>query len=177
MKRKYIALAVAVGAFAAGGARAERLELDRRLHAGLHAALERGDEDAVYFDASNPQRIFDRILIRGRSAERDWSEALELVTYTRERALPRPEDWYRAFPVAGESPCPVTTVILGRDAQSLTFAVEGPACRAGPAFTGLYRVIYGKRTAYLAAGKVKGAMSAAQRAEWLALLASAHLVK
>ncbi|MBC2666601.1 hypothetical protein H7F51_13840 [Novosphingobium flavum] len=162
---------------AASSAHAEKLELDRRLHLALNAALDRGGDDAVYFDASNPNRIFDRILIEGRSAERDWTEALELVTYVRDRALPDAAAWQRAFPAAGESACPASTTVLAQDDKSVTFAVEAPPCAVGPAFTGLYRVIYGKRTVYLAAGKRKAVMSPAQRAEWLALLASAHLEK
>jgi len=162
---------------AASAAQAEKLELDHRLHAGLHAAIEQPGEETVYFDASNPRRIFDRILIRGTSAERDWTEALELVTYPRNLQAPDPEAWYRAFPAGAESPCPASASVLARDAQSLTFALEAPPCPAGPAFTGLYRVVFGRKTVYLAAGKLKGSMSAAQRAEWLALLASAHLSK
>jgi hypothetical protein len=160
----------------ASAAQAEKLDLDHRLHAGLHAALENAGEETVYYTA-DAGRIFDRILIKGRSAERDWTEALELVTWPRDRALPDPAAWYRAFPVANETPCPTRSEVLAQDATSLTFAVESAPCPAGAAFTGLYRVFYGKRTVYLAAGKLKAPMTADQRKEWLALLASAHVVK
>lgn len=166
-----------VAAAAAAPLNAERLDLDHRLHAGLHKALEQNNADAIYYDTSKPGAVFDRILIRGKSAERDWTEALELVTYTRNRKLPAPMAWFRAFDAKGETPCPAAKTVLARDDLSVTFGLRAAACPAGPALEGVYRVLYGKRTVYLAAGKVRGAMSDAERAEWLALLASANIAR
>lgn len=161
----------------AGAAQAEKFELDHRLHKALHEAIEHPSDETVFYDPSNPARLFDRILITGKSAERDWQEALELVVLKRDRKLHHPADWYGAFPAAGESACPARSTILARDETSLTFALEAQPCATGPAFTGLYRVFYGKKSVYLAAGKYKGVMTPDQRAEWLALLASARVKK
>lgn len=172
MKRALIVLSALA---AAAPARAERLDIDHRLYPPLHAAMEHPQEGTVYYDASQPGRLFDRILVQGSSAERDWSEALELLVTRRDPKLKTPQDWLAGFQPAGESPCPATLSHLSADTTSLTFSLEAPPCPAGPPLTGLYRVVLGRKSVYLVSAKLKGVMSPGQRDQWLALLASAKL--
>lgn len=154
---------------------AEKLEMDHRLYPPLHAAMDSTAEETIYFDARTPGRVFDRVLINGRSAERDWTEALEITVLRRDKRLKDPAEWYRSFRAGDESTCPAEARELGRDRVSVTFAVEAPACATGPGLTGLYRVVLGAKSVYLVSAKVKGPMAAEPRAQWLAVLASAHL--
>lgn len=156
-------------------AHAERLDIDHRLYPPLHEAMEHPDEATVYYDASKRGRVFDRILVRGTSAQRDWTEALELLVAPRDAALASPEAWFRSFQPSAETKCPGTISVLGQDEASLTFSLEAPACHGAPALSGLYRVVYGRKAVYLVGAKQKGAMAPDQRQQWLALLASARL--
>lgn len=176
MDRRKVLIALSAPVALAWGttASAEKLNLDHRLYAPLNAAVMGGGDEAVFFDDSNPNRVLDRILVRGTSAERNWTEALELIVLPRNRSA-SPRDWYQAFRPDAESPCANHSNLLGSDDQSLTFSVETPACASGPAFTGLYRVVYGKRTIYLVGAKYKGVMTPDQRQQWLALLATASI--
>ena len=174
MKPAMLLLAVPA-LLAATSAQAERLDIDHRLYAPLHAAMEQPHDGTVFYQASPSGAVFDRILIAGTSAQSDWTEALELVTVPRKGQARTPQDWLAAFRPQRESACPARVSVLGQDETSLTFALDAPVCAAGPPLTGLYRVIYGRRTIYLVGAKLKGAMSPAQREQWLALLGSAHL--
>ncbi len=174
MKHALVLLA-ALGVGMATPAQAERLDIDHRLYAPLHAAMENPREGTIFYDASQPGRLFDRILVRGTSAEHDWTEALELLVTRRNGKAKTPQDWLAGFQPASESACPATLSNLSADITSLTFALEAPPCPAGAPLTALYRVVLGRKSAYLVSAKVKGAMSATQREQWLALLASAHL--
>ena len=156
-------------------ARAERLDIDHRLYPPLHVAMDNPHEGSVFYDASKPGRIFDRILVVGVSAVDDWTEALELLVVPRRGPLTSPQLWFDAFRPESESPCPARVTRLNEDAASLTFSLEAPACPAGGALSALYRVFYGRRTIYLVSAKFKGVMRESQRSQWLDLLNAAKV--
>lgn len=174
MKQALFAMAL-IGSLAATSARAEKLDIDHRLYPPLSAAMEHPQEGTIYYDASRQGRVFDRILVRGTSAERDWQEALEFLAAPRKGPARTPQEWFAAFRPESESPCPAQVTRLGEDATSLTFELKAPACQGTTPLTGLYRVVYGRKTIYLVGAKYRGTMSATQREQWLALLNSAHL--
>ncbi|MDE2619355.1 MAG: hypothetical protein KGL54_04240 [Sphingomonadales bacterium] len=168
-------LLAAPALLAASAAQAERLDIDHRLYAPLHAAMEQPHDGTVFYQASPSGAVFDRILITGTSAQNDWTEALELVTVPRKSQAKTPQAWLAGFRPQQESNCPARISVIGEDEISLTFSLDAPACAGGQPLNGLYRVIYGRKTVYLVGAKLKGAMSPAQSEQWLALLASAHL--
>ena len=174
MKHALLVLAT-LGALSATAAKAERLDIDHRIYAPLYAAMESPHDGTVFFQASPSGRVLDRILVAGTSAERDWSEALELVVIPRKGEQKTPQAWLAAFRPERESICPANLTPLGEDQNSVTFALESSACNAGTPLSGLYRVVYGRRSVYVVGAKYKGTMSPAQRAQWLAVLQSARL--
>ena len=173
--KQALALGAVLLTCAATPARAERLDIDHRLYSPLHAVMENAQDGAVYYDASQPGRVFDRIMVRGTSAAGDWTEALEILVVRRAAQLKTPQDWVASFRPDAESACPARVSNLAGDASSMTFALDAPACAGGPALTGLYRVVLGRKSVYVVSAKQKGAMSATQREQWLALLGSAKL--
>jgi len=164
----------AAALLSAAPAAAERLDIDHRLYAPLHAAMESPTDQTLLYE-QQATRVFDRILIAGTSASSDWREALEISVYARPRGLDRPDQWLAAFSPASESTCPAAVHELARDANSLTFALDAQPCATGTRLTGLYRVVLGRRSVYLVGAKLKGEMAAEQRAQWLSVLASARL--
>lgn len=174
MKHILLLFSAALG-LVASAAHAERLELDHRIYPPLNAAMDNQHDGTIFYDASQRGRVFDRILVVGTSAETNWTEALELLITPRNARARTPAEWYSTFRPKGESLCPGKVTMLGQDETSLTFSLEAPACAAGPSLTGLYRVVYGRKTVYLVGAKYKGEMNPQQRDQWLALLASARL--
>ena len=173
--RHGLALLTAFFGLAAMPAGAERLSLDHRLYPPLQAAMDNPHEGSVFYDESKAGRVLDRILVSGRSAERDWSEALELVVLARKGLAQTPQEWMVGFQPGRESPCPAQLSQLGEDGQSLTFALEASPCAGSQGLSALYRVVYGRKSVFVISAKYKGTMSAAQRQQWLALLGSARL--
>lgn len=174
MKHAHVLIAL-LGLSAASAAGAERLDIDHRLYSPLSSALERPHDGSVFYQASPTGRILDRILVRGTSAEHDWTEALELVTVPRKSERKTPQEWFAAFQAASESTCPANVTVLGEDENSITFSLDAPPCATGTPLSGLYRVIYGRKTVYVVSAKLKGTMAADQRQQWLGLLNSAKL--
>ena len=168
-------MVVACALLSAGMAQAERLDIDHRLYAPLHAAIEQPREGSVFYQASPSGRQFDRILVHGTSAEHDWTEALELVVTPRKSERKTPQEWLAAFQTASESSCPANVTLLDEDDSSITFSLDAPPCSTGTPLSGLYRVIYGRKTVYVVSAKLKGQMRAEQRQQWLGLLNSAKL--
>ncbi|MBC2660652.1 hypothetical protein H7F50_02730 [Novosphingobium flavum] len=164
-----------IGLMTAAAAQAERLDIDHRLYAPLHAAMEQPHEGSIFYQASPSGRQFDRILVNGTSAEHDWTEALELVVVPRKGERKPPQEWFAAFQAASESTCPANVTVLGEDESSITFSLDAPPCSTGTPLSGLYRVIYGRKTVYVVSAKLKGQMPADQRQQWLGLLNSAKL--
>ncbi|HEY6871028.1 MAG TPA: hypothetical protein VI199_14835 [Novosphingobium sp.] len=173
--KQALALGAVLLACAAAPARAEKLDIDHRLYSPLHAVMENATDGTVYYDASQPGRVFDRIMVRGSSAERDWTEALEILVIRRAAQFKTAQDWLATFRPDSESACPARLSSLAADDSSMTFALDAPACASGPALTGLYRVVLGRKSIYVVSAKLKGAMTPSQREQWLALLGSAKL--
>lgn len=174
MKLGHLLLAT-LGLATAGTARAERLDIDHRLYAPLHTAMEQAHEGSVFYQATPSGRILDRILINGTSAEHDWTEALELVVAPRKSERRTPQEWFSAFQAASETNCPADLTVLSEDDTSITFSLDAPPCSTGTPLSGLYRVIYGRKTVYVVSAKLKGSARAEQREQWLGLLNSAKL--
>lgn len=174
MKHGHLLLA-ALGLLTTGTARAERLDIDHRLYQPLNTALQQPHDGSVFYQAGPSGRIFDRILVRGSSAEHDWTEALELTTVPRKAERKTPQEWFAAFQAATETTCPAKVTVLGEDDRSITFALDAPPCTTGTPLSGLYRVIYGRKTVYVVSAKLKGPMAADQRQQLLTLLNSARL--
>jgi len=156
-------------------ARAEKLELDHRLYTPLHQAMEKHGEGTVHFETRPGGGLFDRILVRGESAESNWDEALELLVAPRKPRTLTAQQWYTQFKPSRETKCPAAVSLIEETEAAVTFSVDAPACGAGPGLTGLYKVATGKTTLYLVAAKAKGVMTAEQRRSWLGVLASARV--
>ena len=175
IQRAFVPAVLALSGLGAGAAHAEKLEFDYRIYPPLKAAMDNQGDDTVYFDNTQPGRMFDRILVVGKSAETDWIEALELVVTRRDAKARSPDEWYRKFRPAAETACPGNVAVLTRDDKSLTFALDATPCTGGTPLTALYRVFYGRKSVYVVGAKYKGKMAPTQREQWLALLASVHL--
>ena len=169
--RRFLALAlVACSAPAA----AERLQFDHRLYPPLEHVLESGDKAMIDFNADNPQRLVDLIAINGTST-RDWTEAMEIVAITRPRKIATAQAWMEQLQQQARAQCRASFTVLAHDADSVTFERRSPDCPALRSNLGIYRLVAGKRSWFALSVLVKGELDPAARAQWLALLASAHL--
>lgn len=153
---------------------AERLKFDHRLYPPLQQVLDRGAAEMVDFNNSNPQRLVDLIAVRGSSAQ-NWTEALEIVSIVRPGGIADAKDWMARLQNAAQARCPAQFSILAQDAQSITFERRSPNCPAERSSLGLYRLVTGKRSWFQLSVLVRGELEEADRQQWLALLASAHL--
>lgn len=158
----------------AAPAQAERMEFDHRLYPPLKQVLDSGDKDMIDFDNSNPARLVDLIAIKGRSAK-SWTEALEIVALARPKDVATAQGWFEFIRTQSDRRCPNTIEVIAQDEISVTFQRRSPNCPAERAETGLYRLIAGKRSWFQLTVLVKGELEDSSRAQWLALLASAHL--
>ena len=161
-------------AFAASPTHAEQLLFDHRTVPEIGAVLDSGRDDMVHFDKPNPNYVFDRITIAGRSVE-DWTEALEIVVRKPGKAVKTTSDWMRQIRGQTTADCAAEVTTISSDETSLTFAREAQACRGAASEASLYRVIAGRRSLYLLSARYKGTMPQARRDQWLALLASARI--
>lgn len=156
-------------------AHAERLQFDHRLVPALKDVLDSGDSAMVEFDNRNPARLVDLIAVKGKSA-RNWSEALEIISIVRPKAVADAKGWMELLQRGALERCPGARFeLIASDDNSVTYQRRSPGCRAERAETGLYRLVAGKRSWFQLAVLEKGPLGEAERAQWLALLASAHL--
>lgn len=159
----------------AGPGLAERLTFDHRLQLQLKEVLDSGDTAKIDFNNANPRYVVDRIVVRGTSPA-DWSELLEVIARTPTKGMNSARDWMAELRRQADARCPGQVEVLAEDANSVTFERQAPQpCAGEPVRSGLYRVVAGKRSLFLLAVHAKEPMSAAERADWLAMLASAHL--
>jgi len=152
---------------------AERLQFDHRLYPPLQQVLDSGDQAMIEFNGDNPARLVDLIAVKGKSAQ-DWTEALEIVSIPRPKAVKTARDWMAALRQQALARCPARFAVLAEDANSVTFERRSPGCAAERASLGIYRLVAGKRSWFELAVLAKGELDAPARAQWLALLASAH---
>lgn len=160
--------------FAATPAAAERLKFDHRLYPLLKEVLDSGDDAMVAYDNANPARLVSFIAVRGTSAS-DWREALEIVATLPPKGIPTAQAWMDLLEQQSLALCPATFTIIAQDANSVTYERHSPACTKEAAGQGIYRLVAGKRSWFELAILSKSELSQADRAAWLALLASAHL--
>lgn len=167
-------LAAALLVLMASPAHAEKLTFDHRLYPPLKAALDSGDAAKVDYNNANPRYVVDRIAVRGASAN-DWQEALEIIARTPAKGMSSAADWMAELRRGADKACPNAVTTLTEDPASVTFERQSQPCKAERAPFALYRVVAGKRSLFLLAVLSKVPLSAEARAEWLALLASAHI--
>lgn len=167
-------LAAALLVLLATPAQAEKLTFDHRLSPPLKAVLDSGDAAKVYFNAANPRYVVDRIAVRGASAN-DWQEALEIIARTPGKGMGSPADWMAELRAAADKACPNLVTTLSEDPSSVTFERQSQPCGAERAPYALYRVVGSKRSLFLLAVLSKQPIPAESRAQWLAMLASAHI--
>ena len=153
---------------------AERLQFDHRLYPPLQQVLDSGDKAMVDFNADDPRRLVDLIAVRGTSAK-NWSEAMEIVSIPRPRNVATARDWMAILRRQSMAHCTSTFTVLAEDARSVTFERRSPACPGESTKMGLYRLVAGKRSWFELAVLAKDDLAPEARAQWLALLASAHL--
>lgn len=154
---------------------AERLQFDHRLYPPLQQVLDSGDAGMIDFNAKNPQRLVDLIAVKGKSA-RDWREALEIVSIVRPANVDGARAWMELLQSQALARCPdATFAVLAEDAVSVTYERRSPGCRAERAQHGITRLVAGKRSWFQLAVLAKDDLPEPARAQWLALLASAHL--
>lgn len=153
---------------------AERLQFDHRLYPPLQQVLDSGETDKVDFNADNPRRLVDLIAVKGASA-REWREALEIVSIPRPRDVASAHAWMEILQKKALHQCQATFTILAEDATSVTFERRSPGCAAERASFGLYKLVAGKRSWFELAVLARDGLNDAARAQWLALLASAHI--
>lgn len=167
-------LAAALLVLLATPAHAEKLTFDHRLYPPLKAVLDSGDATKVDYNAANPRYVVDRIAVRGASAS-DWQEALEIIARTPAKGMTSAADWLAELRARAARTCPAAIAILAEDAASVTAERQAPSCTDDRAPFALYRAVAGKRSLFLLAVLSKQPLDASARAQWLALLASAHI--
>ena len=156
-------------------AKAERLTFDHRLQPRLKAVLDSGDTSRVDYNAANPRYVIDRIAVQGASAQ-DWTEQLEIIARTPAKGMRSAAEWIAELTRAADARCAGQVAELARDANSITIERSTTGTCAGePVRLSLYRAVAGKRSLFLLGVHKKGPLSDADRAAWLAMLASAHL--
>lgn len=153
---------------------AERLQFDHRLNPALKQVLDSGDADMVDFNNKNPARLVDLIAVKGKSAK-NWTEALEIVSIVRPADVKTARDWMALLQSQAQARCKASFTVIAEDAGSVTFERSSPNCPAERAETGLYRLVTGKRSWFQLSVLSKVPLDPQVRAQWLALLASAHL--
>ncbi|MEO5586055.1 MAG: hypothetical protein ABIQ81_00010 [Novosphingobium sp.] len=169
MKARH-AILCALSLLAASPAHAEKLLFDPR----IGATLDSSDKDMILFDARNPRYVFDRIALQGSSAQ-NWTEALEIIVRTPDKAIKTTGDWLQQIRDQSTASCTSQFTAIAQDATSLTFMRQSDACAAAPAETALYRIVAGRKSLFLLNARYKGAMDAAARERWLTLLATARV--
>lgn len=169
--RPLLALALLMSAAPLAG---ERLQFDHRLYPPLQQVLDSGDKAMIDFNANNPRRLVDLIAVKGTSVH-NWTEALEIVSIPRPRDRATARDWLTLLQKQGAASCKSEFTVLAEDDNSITFERLSPACPGEPVNTAICRLVAGKRSWFELAVLVKGSLDSADRAKWLALLASAHL--
>ena len=158
----------------AAPALAEKLVFDHRLSPPLKAVLDSGDAAMIDFNNANPRNVIDVIAVRGKSAQ-DWQEALVIIARLPDKKIVTPADWRAQLQRDAAKQCPAVFTTIAQDANSVTFERRSTECRAGYPPVALYRVAAGKPSLFLLAAMTKSDFSPAARAQWLALMASAHL--
>jgi len=155
-------------------AAAERLQFDHRLYPPLQQVLDSGNAGMIEFNADDPRRLVDLIAVKGTSA-RDWSEAMEIVSIPRPRKIATAREWMGVLQSQALARCPATFTVLAEDASSVTFERRSPDCPRERAGLGIYRLVAGKRSWFMLSVLARSGLEPSARAQWLALLASAHL--
>jgi hypothetical protein len=112
--------------------------------------------------------------VRGRSPQ-NWDEVLEILIKPRPRQLTEPGQWLAEFRQAQDATCPSEWQVIAQDDISITFTRNAAHCAALRGQQRIYRAVLGNREVFLLGGFVRGEMSQADREQWLAVLASAHL--
>lgn len=153
---------------------ADKLVFDHRLVPALKAVLDSGDPAMISYDNRNPRNVVDLIAVRGRSAQ-DWEEALVIIARLPDKQIATPADWLSRLQRDAEKQCPAVFTILDHDVSSITFERRSTGCRTGYPPVALYRVAAGKPSLFLLAAMTKTDFNSSARAEWLAMMASAHL--
>ena len=153
---------------------ADKLVFDHRLVPALKAVLDSGDPAMISYDNRNPRNVVDLIAVRGKSAQ-DWQEALVIIARLPDRKIATPAQWLAQLQRDAAKQCPAVFTTLAQDANSITFERRSTGCRAGYPPVALYRVAAGKPSLFLLAAMSKTDFTPSARAEWLALMASAHL--
>lgn len=159
---------------AAYPAKAEKLVFDHRLYPPLKAVLDGGDPGMIAYNASNPRYVVDLIAVKGKSAS-DWSEALEIIARSPNKAVRTARDWADEIRTKEDRACRATILPIADDAQSLTFERQSPGCKDARAPLTITRVVAGKRSLFLLTVLFKNAPDPAAREQWLALLRSARI--
>ena len=153
---------------------ADKLVFDHRLVPALKAVLDSGDPAMISYDNRNPRNVVDLIAVKGKSAK-DWQEALVIIARLPDKKIATPADWLAQLQRDAAKQCPAVFTTIAQDASSVTFERRSTGCRAGYPPVALYRVAAGKPSLFLLAAMTKTDFSPAARAQWLALMASAHL--
>ena len=153
---------------------AEKLVFDHRLSPPLKAVFDSGDASMINYNNSDPRNVIDLIAVRGKSAA-DWTEALVIIARTPDRKVRNAADWTADLQREAKAKCAGTFTEIARDAVSVTLERHSVRCPAGYPPTAIYRAIGGKKSLFLLAVLVKDALSPAARAQWLAMMDSAHL--
>ena len=117
-----------------------------------------------------------RFVLQG-SGEEEWTEMFEFL-YTMPRVEPKTVKlWYERLQASTDANCPSEWLIVEEAPRSMTFERRAPDCAAQVRQTTLYRVIYGKHNVFALSANVKGDISEETRKTWLAVLASAKIMR
>lgn len=155
-------------------AHAERMLFDHLLDPRIGAVLDSGRKEMIHYDASNPAYVYDRIAIEGTSAD-NWTEALEIIVRTPDKAMRSPADWVQQISAASAPACPSRVTPIAKDETSLTFLRQTPACAGTAGETAIYRIVAGRKSLFLLGARFKGEMPQTARDRWLSLLGTARV--
>jgi len=168
-------LATVLALFAAVPAAAEGLIWDFGIYSALDAEMSAGENARIY-SAKDPNIRRTRFVLQG-TGEEDWTEMFEVLN-TQPRNEPKTAKlWYERLKTSADADCPSEWLVVEEVKSSMTVERRIPECAPLPARTILYRVMYGKQNVFALSANVVGDVSEDMRKSWLAVLASAKIMR
>jgi len=158
----------------ASPALAEKLSFDHRLVPALKAVLDGGNTVMIDYNGSNPRYITDVIAVRGRSAK-DWDEALVIIARAPSGKVQTATQWLEELRGDARRRCDADLSVLAQDQSSILVERHADSCPGTYPRNAIYLVVQGKTSLFMLSVLSRDDLSEASRAEWLAMLKSAHL--
>jgi len=140
---------------------------------GLRFTLPAGTAFVTVKEFDEGPVFLTRFVIEGTSAD-EWTQALEILQFSKKGQPKTASLWYDAFKTNGEQHCPggVWTV-LQQDDASVLYERTTADCDGNPPQRSLNRVLYGKKKAFVLIFTSAEELVSADREAWVSVLANA----